>query len=60
MIRQCCVCGKIYEKGVWKHPNHVEHREISHTYCPDCLIRMVMQARGIQPDLRPRPLLVLN
>ncbi|HOJ68563.1 MAG TPA: hypothetical protein PK379_01090 [Candidatus Hydrogenedentes bacterium] len=60
MIKQCCVCGKVYEKGEWKRPATAEPRMVSHTYCPDCLIRAVMQARGVRPDPIPRPLLVLN
>ncbi|HOQ88787.1 MAG TPA: hypothetical protein PLO53_11275 [Candidatus Hydrogenedentes bacterium] len=60
MIKQCCVCGKVYDKGMWKHPEGSQYRNVSHTYCPDCLLRAILQARNERPVPVPRPVLTLN
>ena len=39
MIRQCCVCKKIYEDGRWVHPRPEilgETTDITHGYCEEC------------------------
>lgn len=38
MIRQCCVCQRVYEDGLWVAPGPEVHEceEITHSYCDDC------------------------
>ncbi len=50
MIRQCCVCGKTHQDGVWK-PNVVlpEDEMVTHTYCPVCLQEHLSDMRGCTP-----------
>lgn len=38
MIRQCCVCKKVYEGGQWvvPRPEHLEEEDITHGYCEAC------------------------
>ncbi|HPO15206.1 MAG TPA: hypothetical protein PLI09_17315 [Candidatus Hydrogenedentes bacterium] len=37
MTVQCCVCAKVKEDNHWVH-RHVERpKDVSHTYCPNCL-----------------------
>jgi sRNA-binding protein len=37
MTVQCCVCKKERVDGAWRPACEVEHRQVSHTYCPTCL-----------------------
>lgn len=38
MIRQCCVCKRIYEGGQWvmPRPEHLAEEDITHGYCEEC------------------------
>ena len=38
MIRQCCVCHKIYEDGRWvtPRPEELVDEDITHGYCEEC------------------------
>ncbi|MCL2790560.1 MAG: hypothetical protein FWD79_07935 [Desulfobulbus sp.] len=37
MIRECCVCHRVEQKGKW-HADLIfgRHERLSHGYCPDC------------------------
>lgn len=42
MIRKCCVCRRIEEKGVWTRDSYSagDCRPVSHGYCPTCFAGM--------------------
>lgn len=44
MIRKCCVCGRIEEKGggwTWNFLSEEECGQVSHVYCPGCFAGMM-------------------
>lgn len=37
MIRMCCVCRKVENKGNWQdQPEAATEKKVSHVYCPPC------------------------
>ena len=38
MIRQCCVCKRIFVDGEWVHPSSdpLDYEDVTHGYCELC------------------------
>ena len=44
MVIQCCVCDKVRVDGEWIPPTSTEGM-VSHTYCPRCLEKAMVDLR---------------
>jgi hypothetical protein len=45
MIVQCCVCKDVRTDDIWADPPSLIEGDISHTYCPDCLVVFQQEIR---------------
>lgn len=62
LIRQCCVCKRIWVIDHWEHPSSAmmevlqKSKDISHCYCDDCFrieIEHINYQRSRAPDALP-------
>lgn len=60
MTVQCCICKKVKEENTWV--GRVPHvpREVSHTYCPQCLeLSKAAMVREMAPTRNTTPALAV-
>jgi len=51
MIKKCCVCRKVKEKGRWQKAKYsTDQQKVTHVYCPTCFkktMSMINRLGGI-------------
>lgn len=46
MKAECCVCKRVNEQGKWSRTSGDAQRDVTYTYCPECLQRVTAAMRA--------------